>query len=59
MSPFEPFHIFDSTDDSAVHKLSFINFHSCQSCVVMENNLYWFVIPRCHDPVLHYSLRAV
>jgi hypothetical protein len=45
MSPFEPSHILDSTDDSAVHKLSFINFRSCQSCVVMENNLYWFVIP--------------
>jgi len=27
MSPFEPFHIFDSADASAVHKLSFINFH--------------------------------
>jgi len=51
MSPFEPFRIFDSADDSAVHELSFINFHSCQSRVIMENNLYWAVIPCCHNPV--------
>ena len=59
MSAFEPVHIFDSTDNSAVRKLSVINFHSCQNCAVTENNLYRFVIPRYHDPVLHYSPRAV
>jgi len=49
MSTFELFHIFDS----AVHKLRFINFHSCQSCCYGKQFVLVCnpVLPRSSSPL--------